>query len=310
MKTTVIYHSADFDGLFCREIAHKFLPDAELIGWDYKDPKIPFPSEGMVYVLDLSPECFEIVECLTNEEIKRLIWIDHHKTAIEKWPQMINGYRCDGVAACRLAWQWFNVIVELQSDHWKRLPAKQDYIKRAVSEPLAVLLAGEYDIWDKRDERAEIFQFGLRSRELLAQDWQRLLNGDIDDALKGTGMEHTNSELACTALIHDGAMLQRYQQRNDAGMMERTFMVQWEGLKFLVLNNARFNSLTFASKDVPETGHDALMGYYFDGKQFNASLYHAKHNTGIDLSAIAKKYGGGGHHGACGFRVEKLPFQP
>jgi len=26
MKNTVIYHSADFDGLFCREVARKFLP--------------------------------------------------------------------------------------------------------------------------------------------------------------------------------------------------------------------------------------------------------------------------------------------
>ena len=29
MKNTVIYHSADFDGIFCREIARKFLPDAD-----------------------------------------------------------------------------------------------------------------------------------------------------------------------------------------------------------------------------------------------------------------------------------------
>ena len=46
IKTTVIYHSADFDGLFCREIAKKFLPDAELIGWDWADAKIPFPAEA------------------------------------------------------------------------------------------------------------------------------------------------------------------------------------------------------------------------------------------------------------------------
>lgn len=37
MKTTVIYHSADYDGIFCREIARRFLPDAELIGWDFAD---------------------------------------------------------------------------------------------------------------------------------------------------------------------------------------------------------------------------------------------------------------------------------
>lgn len=37
MKTTVIYHRTDFDGLFCREIARKFLSEAKLTGWDYGD---------------------------------------------------------------------------------------------------------------------------------------------------------------------------------------------------------------------------------------------------------------------------------
>lgn len=78
--------------------------------------------------------------------------------------------------------------------------------------------------------------------------------------------------------------------------------------KFLTLTTARCNSLTFSSKDVPETGHDALMGIYYDGKQWSVSLYHAKHNMGIDLSIIASKHGGGGHRGACGFRTAQPPF--
>ena len=44
MKTTVIHHSADYDGIFCREIARKFLPDAELIGWDFKDEPLAVPE--------------------------------------------------------------------------------------------------------------------------------------------------------------------------------------------------------------------------------------------------------------------------
>jgi hypothetical protein len=59
MNNTVIYHSADFDGIFCREIAKKFLPtDTVFIGWDWKDKPIPFPDQGIVYVLDLSMDCF------------------------------------------------------------------------------------------------------------------------------------------------------------------------------------------------------------------------------------------------------------
>jgi len=325
MKTTVIHHSADFDGIFCREIARKFLPDAELIGWDFKDPLIKMPAEGMVYILDLSPDCLD-ASGIKGIYWNRIVWIDHHKSSIEKYaypkhPSIV-GYRIDGVAACRLAWQWFT---ELLTDHMAKghlLPEKQAFIDRTVSEPLAVRLAGEYDIWDKRDERTDVFQFGLRSRDLTVHDWQIMLGNftkpSVSEIERMIEVGHPidlrpdgtvdDSISTVRGLLRDGELLQRYQQRNDAGMMHRSFIVEFEGLKFLALTTARCNSLTFMSKDVPETGHDALMGFYFDGQKWNVSLYHAKHSTGIDLSQIAVKYGGGGHRGACGFRTDKIPF--
>ena len=311
-KITVIYHSADFDGLFCREIARKFLPDAELIGWDYGDPKLDFP-EGQVYVLDLCPETFT-ERSFTPNVLDRLIWIDHHASAIRKYPETIPGYRIDGVAACRLAWQWFTMVDGNTSYGDVRnsvraagvLPMIQDFKQRTVNEPLAVRLAGEYDIWDKCDPNAEVFQFGLRSKELSTAHWMHMLDGDTgpDQAIP-----HRYNTVVL-GLLSDGRMLQAYQQRNDAGMMGRSFIVEFEGVKFLALTTARCNSLTFASKDVPETGHDALMGFYFTGKEWTVSLYHAKHRTDLALSQIAVKYGGGGHRGACGFRMAKLPWLP
>jgi uncharacterized protein len=305
-KTTVIHHSADYDGLFCREIARKFLPDAELIGWDYGDVKIPFPSEGAVYVLDLSPECFDEVP----KHQERLIWIDHHKSAIEKFSKDLPGLRIDGVAACRLAWQWFTGNHNDPTVHpcdWV-LPEKEAFIDRKVSEPEAVRLAGEYDIWDKRDPNAEVFQFGLRSEELDSFKWAQLLDDTVPKELEGTGNEWTTSQLITTHLLRNGIILQRYQRDADKGAMGRSFMVEFEGMKFLTLNTARFNSLTFADKDVPETGHDALLGFCWTGKEFTVSLYHANHRKDLDLSLIAVKHGGGGHRGACGFRAKTLPF--
>lgn len=307
MKTTVIHHSADYDGIFCREIARKFLPNTELIGWDFKDGPLPIPPEGQIYILDLP--CDRVFGMKFGEEghqrwLERVIWIDHHKSSIETHNPSIPGYRIDGVAACRLAWQWFTMVdgntprVRAESGIPIRpagvLPMIQDYKNREVNEPLAVRLAGEYDIWDKRDPDAELFQFGLRSRELTVADWDELLSG---------------SDVLTNGLLANGKMLQAFQQRNDAGVMGRSFMVEFEGLKFLVLNTARCNSPTFASKDVPETGHDALMGFYFDGQKWNVSLYHAQHRKDIDLSLIAAKHGGGGHRGACGFSSKSaLPF--
>lgn len=298
MKTTVIYHNGDYDGIFCREIARKFLPDAELIGWNFGDELIPFPKTGIVYVLDLSPDVFHKEAALIDTT--RLIWIDHHKTAIQKWSAQISGYRIDGVAACRLAWEWFvhpsNPTPRRAPDGTALLPSKEEFIDRKLSEPLAVRLAGEFDVWDKRDPRAETFQYGLRCRDLTAADWDDMLSIKVHSIVSN--------------LLDDGDVAQRYAQRTDASICNsRSWLMEWEGLRFLCLNSARFNSLSFAAKDVPETGHDALLGFCFNGKVWTISLYHAKHRTDLDLSEIAKRHGGGGHRGACGFTCSELPFQ-
>jgi hypothetical protein len=243
--TTIIHHSADFDGLFCREIAKKFLPSASVIGWNYGDPKIKMP-EGSVYIMDLSPECIEGMTPM-SPELVRITWIDHHKTAIAKWPETTRGYRIDGVAACRLAWQWFACGYSPNQEHAivnnlsGCLPTKEEFVSRDVTEPWAVRLAGEYDIWDKRDPWAETFQYALRSVEVM---WHRLLDRE---------------EGYVNHLLELGKPVQVYATKTDEGICKsKTWLMPWEGLKFLCLNSARFNSKVFAAKDNPETGHDAL----------------------------------------------------
>lgn len=316
-KNLVIYHRADFDGLFCREIAKKFLGDtADYIGWDYGDAKIDCPTDQTVYVLDLSPECFVTSTIIFSN----LIWIDHHKSAIEKFPESIRGYRIDGVAACRLAWQWFAAYRDYPETHSLVLPLKFDFVDRKVQEPFAVQLAGEYDIWDKRNPDAEVFQFGLRSENLDNNWWQLLTTNqkvpiEEIEAMADAGHpcilhpEGTATQPVVLRLLKNGRMLQTYQQQSDAQVVrERSFLVEFEGLTFLALNTARCNSLTFAALDTTENSHAALMAFYTNGHVWSVSLYHAKHRTDLDLSKIAVKYGGGGHRGACGFRAGDLPF--
>jgi uncharacterized protein len=305
-KTTVIHHSADFDGLFCREIARKFLPDAELIGWNYGKPKLDFPAEGQVYVLDLSPECF-VTNPVFNEDkyesqVARLVWIDHHKSAIGAFPAFIPGYRIDGVAACRLAWQWFgefDMHTQTPLNKGRQLPNKNRFFDRNVVEPLAVRLAGEYDIWDKRDPNAELFQHGLRSRELTPLVWSVILEENPSIA----------SDQMVLELLNAGEALQYAKINENAAIIGRQgFDLEWEGLKFLACNHAMFNSHLFTAGIKPE--HDALFGFRFDGNEFHVSLYHAPGKEHHDLSKLAVKHGGGGHRGACGFRTKTLPFLP
>jgi hypothetical protein len=290
---TVIYHRSDWDGVFCREIARMFLPNAELIGWERGDAIPTVPEEHTLYILDLS-----IPELMGHPN---LIWIDHHASAMAAYPQEIKGYRIDGVAACRLAWQWFsrrerlldNSRVGMSEETVGPLPTKQEFIVRAVKEPLAVRLAGEYDVWDKRDPRAELFQHGLRAKALNASDWEALLDRD--------------SQMWVGHLLDLGRPVQfAAKQANQETIEAFGFTVRFEGLTFLACNTARYNSHLFAAGMRPQ--HDALMGFNWTGREWKVSLYATPNRPELDLSKIAAKYGGGGHKQACGFRVKELPF--
>ncbi len=320
MKTIVIYHRADFDGIFCREIAKKFLPHAELIGWDYGDP-VPDPTvvsaEDDLYMLDIS------VEGLMGHP--KLTWIDHHKSAIEKFTGELKhkSYCVDGVAACRLAWQWFMHeyadMAGVKNQIGYPLPEKDEYINRTVKEPLAVRLAGEYDIWDRRDPRAELFQHGLRSQELSEWDWKTLLEpprkmnkseADASEALQIPWPHEVDGYIAppfVEHLLSQGKMVKYVQDKQNESIIKASgFTMDFEGLKFLACNHARYNSHLFTAGLTEE--HDACLGFNFDGKQWRISLYHAPGKEHHDLSTIAVKHGGGGHRGACGFRMPTIGF--
>lgn len=279
-KTIVIYHKSDFDGIFCREIARKFLPEAELIGWEYGEPTPEVPAEAGLYILDLS-----VPDLMAHQN---LVWIDHHQTAIAKYPRSLAGYRIDGVAACRLAWQWFTLKPGTQR------PVKDDFLGRQVHEPLAVRLAGEYDIWDKRDDRADLFQHGLRSEELGLQ-WSGLL-----DPLQ--------SEAITMRLCRQGQCVEYAKTNENQSIIGKNgFTLWWEGIKFLACNAGQYNSHLFTAGIRPE--HEGLLGFCLRANgQWTVSLYGVPHRPEIDLSLIAVKYGGGGHRQACGFSCEALPF--
>ena len=270
MKTLVIYHKADFDGIFCREIAKKFLGtvDVEYVGWDYGDSDaIVPPGIERIYMLDIS------VEAWMGDN--RLIWIDHHKSAIEKYPTTIPGYRIDGVAACRLAWQWFTATES--NDPISSPPTKEGFVNRDVAEPLAVRLAGEYDIWDKRDPNAELFQHGLRSRELGENVWELML---VDQAVEGGKVDC--GTIIVEALLDAGQAIQYAKTQENKSIIEAAgFTIQFEGLCFLACNHARYNSHLFTAGLKPE--HDACFGFAWRDGHWNVSLYHAPGKEHHDL---------------------------
>lgn len=288
----IIYHRADYDGQMSAAICWHWLIDGrgevDLLGWDYGDPLPDISDRSVVFMVDISNDL------LVPANKDKIIWIDHHRTAIEKYGNAWNGVRIEGVAACRLCWQWFQSGLRKE-----RFPAKQHFIDRTVQEPMAVRMLGEYDVWDKRDHYATILQYGLRANKVQHQELAQYLTeyraGNGDDT------QHL------TTWMHHGEIAYAYAITVDEAAMERAYEIMWEGLRFLVLNTALGNSHTFLSR--ANRTHDALLMWRWDGHRCKVSLYHAPGKEHHDLSVIAKKFGGGGHPGACGFETFYVPAQ-
>lgn len=285
-KILVIYHRADFDGLFCYAIARHYHGEtADYLGWHYGDPVPVVPAEvTVILMLDIS-----IPELMAD---KRLVWIDHHKTAMDKFRD-VAGWRIDGVAACRLTWQWFE-IKNCKGEI--RVPVLRDFVERRVSEPLAVRLAGEYDIWDKRDPCAEVFQHGLRSVQLEVH-WHRLLS------------THREGDELVAELLKRGEILYATRLRENYSIIkELGFDLEFGGLKFLACNSISGNSDLFTAGLRPD--HDGCLSFKYDGRlrKWRVSLRGVPGKPDVDLAAIASANGGGGHKQACGFECATLPF--
>jgi oligoribonuclease NrnB/cAMP/cGMP phosphodiesterase (DHH superfamily) len=165
-------------------------------------------------------------------------------------------------------------------------------VNRAVQEPLAITLAGEYDIWDKRDPRTDFFQYGLNSREI-----------NFDTLLKD------DSSYYVDLLVESGRLVKFYVDKSNASIITKQgFDVQFEGYTFLAVNAARYNSMLFDAGLKPH--HQGCLGFHWDGqaKVWKISMYGTPTQLDIDFSVIASKYGGGGHARACGFRCKVPPF--
>jgi oligoribonuclease NrnB/cAMP/cGMP phosphodiesterase (DHH superfamily) len=276
---------------------------AEFFSIDYKD-EFPFdkilPNEQVIIVdFSLQKEGeFEKLRQITED----IIWIDHHKTAIEKHPTMVDlkGKRDVSKAGCELTWEYF-------------FPDKEM--------PLAVKYAGRYDVWDfsQFGEILNEFQAGIRLEEHYPQSpiWEELFKKSykpsIDESVKlaseGTKISiKPNGEIegldsVLEIILKEGKIALKFRTNNYASLIKAfSFFTEFEGYKAICCNVGATSSQLF---DSVKEDYDLMIPFVFDGKQWTVSLYTKKD---IDCSEIAKKYGGGGHKQAAGFQCKTLPF--
>jgi len=242
---------------------------------------IPVPLDKIkkdekVYIVD-----FSLKEDIFNkllEITKDVIWIDHHKSAIEKFKDTevgnLDGIRRVGDAGCELTWEHF-------------------YGKNSKM-PTIVRMLGRYDVWD-------FSLYGMRILNALQEFCKTvntLPNSDIWE--KWLDLDFSPKEE-----LSDGAMYLQYRNSIWGNFLKSWgFDVDFEGYKAIACNTANVSSEFF--RNVHGKDYDIFMPFIYDGENWVVSLYTLKDN--IDCSKIAVKYGGGGHRKAAGFTTKNLPF--
>jgi oligoribonuclease NrnB/cAMP/cGMP phosphodiesterase (DHH superfamily) len=267
------YHD-DMDGRCAGAIVYKFFGEGDFFRINYKDD-FPFdkimPGE-MVVIEDFSLQKdgeFERLLQITD----KVIWIDHHKTAIEKHKNLeyLHGIRQDGIAGCELTWKHFYPDVPV---------------------PTVVQMLGDYDIWAfKYGEKTNFLQTGIRLYDTnpKSEMWNYWLNPDCNPIEE----------------IEAGKIALKYRNGYYAGLVKSwSFLTEFEGYKVIACNAGSVSSQLF---DTITDDYDLMMSFCFDGKQWTLSIYTKKDD--IDCSELAKKNGGGGHRKAAGFQCKELPFK-
>lgn len=293
-KNKVIYHSADLDGFCSGALAKKFLMEnysgeVEMIPYNYGQPtdKIieSIKKDDIVIMTDVSFPVNDMANLYSILE-KNFIWIDHHKTAMEESDHdFVSGLRRVGDSASLLALEYFG--------------------NKGINKwgfPTIVYYVDRYDVWkqDFRDgvcwESVMNAQYGMRFN----------LSDPVDpDAFESWNLMFDDDRLFKTVL-QDGKTIYDYEkQTNVIRCKKAAFRVEFEGIKFAAINNVLAGSMVLDSFATHED--DALMVFCYAKGAWTVSLYQNTLNpTKIDLSVIAKKYGGGGHAGACGFMVKDI----
>ncbi|MDD5487003.1 MAG: DHHA1 domain-containing protein [Dehalococcoidales bacterium] len=263
------------------------MEDNSFIPIDYKDrfPMETIRPDEQIYIVDFSIQPSEMLELLSITQ--NVTWIDHHKTAIEKYqdfPYAIRGIRYDGVAGCMLAYCYIHHMTARGEGEIK--PFDLSMTKDA---PYFTKLIADWDVWT--------FEYGDKTRyfKLACDSLDLRPESEVWNKFFGSSYEET--------LIEKGATITSFRDQWAKSYMELGFEVVFEGAKCFAVNLGRCNSEYF--KSLPQGKYDTLMPFVFDGSQYTVSMY----STAIDVSEIAKKYGGGGHKGAAGFQCRELPFR-
>ena len=273
-----------------------------LIEFDYNKQQdlknIQFQSRENVYFVDCSPDK-DILDYILSK-VASVFIIDHHISRQEMIEQYlkdnkIKGMFYNGASATLITYCWVDIILK----NGKTIDDVKEFLdwfglSRVNQErsdiPLSIKLINSWDIWNGFYADAEPYKINFESKHLNPS------NKEIKDLLY-------NNRIIIQTIKKGHIMKEQMDTWAETFMNRYGYEVSYEGHKFFVANLGNGNSKYFGDKI---KDYDAVIPYCYNGEYWTCSIYSDSEKE-FDCSEFAKKFGGGGHKKAAGFKIKQLP---
>lgn len=259
----VLYHKKCPDGFSGAWIAHKKFGENA----DY----VPVSAGGLpplfsgkeVYMIDYVPPEESLKNVIVNN--KSVIAIDHHASAQNLISLMPGSVFNVKKSGSVLAWEYF-------------FPSQ--------SVPMLLKYEQEVDLWTWELPNSNEMSLYIDLTDYSFKDWDKLAD-DIEDPI------------VRAEIIKQSALLVKDKDKQVREMLEEDIqLVEFEGMKIYAINSPVSVSIlgNLLVKKRPPVG----LIWAESKDKIRVSL---RSDGSVDVGILAKKYGGGGHKGAAGFRV-------
>ena len=283
MTTLCIYHGGCDDGFGSAWIVRKALGN-EIEFHPGVYGKAPPEVKGKdVMLVDFSYKRPVLDEIFRSAQ--SVLILDHHKTAAEDligirapfgpgWKRHLDNVYQDTCENCPQPYALFDMERSGAGIAW-------DFFFPDRPRPTFVNYLEDRDLWRKILPGGDEFTIALRSYPQDFDLWEKLAD-DVD------------------GLIRQGTTIQRYY-RLRVEELKRSAYAARLGQDRCRISNAPY----FAASEVAgELADEEVFGAcYFEAEQ-GRFQYSLRSRGDLDVSAIAKRYGGGGHKNAAGFTID------
>lgn len=291
MRIVVIYHANCWDGFCAAWLFSKAYPDAEFIPAHY-GTEPPDVTGALVAIVDFSYKRDVMLQIIA--QAMQVVVLDHHKTAQEELTGLIADLsgKCElGVAhpiiqfdmnksGGRLAWE-FLYGQKLLPDDW--LATNKSGYSLGVA-PWLVDYTEDRDMWWHKLTGSREINASLRSYPLDFKLWD-----DMREAKP------------CERLYLEGAAILRREQQIIQDHLRHVRDVRIDEYSVPCVN-----ATVLFSEIAGELAKGRPFGAcYFDRQDGKCQFSLRSDENGIDVSEVAKRFGGGGHKHAAGFETDQ-----